>query len=264
MPIQQVDRMAFGAARLFVTPYGTTQRLPVTNANDLEIDLKIELKEAYAEGGFAIAVADGHRSVDITGKHYSLDLNNIAYDFNAAAPTTATVGTAIDEAGAIAVGHTYALTQAATFIPGTATVTVYITVGGVQYPVRFKVVAPGAEVVNISCSITAGVITFAAAEVVGAGIVVSYDYTFGAPIGSTILLTNTYQNSSSPYSMTVFKRDRSPIDGSVGILRADIFAVRPGGAKMPFKEGDWASYDRTWKAFADPLGNVMRLSFYNV
>ncbi len=264
MPIQQIDRMAFGVARIFVTPPGTTQRLPVTNCHDVEVDLKIDLKEAYAEGGFAIAVADGHRSIDITGKHYSLDLNNLAYDFNAALPVLATVGTAIDEAGVIAAGHTLALTHAATFIPGTALVTVYIVVGGVQYPVRFAIVTAGTEVAGVSCSITAGVITFAAGEVVGSAVIVTYDYTFGAATGSTILLTNTYQNSSSPYSMTLLKRDRSPIDGSVGILKADIFAVRPGGAKLPFKENEWSSYDRTWKAFADPTGNVMRLSFFNV
>ena len=65
------DRVNFGVGRLFVNAPGG-QRTPYGQMTDISIDLTVDLKEIYGEGGFPIAVADGHRAISVTGKHYTL------------------------------------------------------------------------------------------------------------------------------------------------------------------------------------------------
>jgi hypothetical protein len=63
--------------------------------------------------------------------------------------------------------------------------------------------------------------------------------------------------------MVLVKKDRSPIDNSNGQLIFTLNAVRPGGIKMEYKEGEFTVYDRMFKAFSDPTGIVGTLQFVN-
>ena len=255
--IQQVFAQKFGIGRLFATPNGGTQMQKYADVYDIEVDFKVDMKEIYGEGQYAISVADGHRSIDLTCKHYSLDLASFATDNNLAAPASSTNSYIFDETLTIA-SHTYTLANAP--IAGSLDVIVYVTTGGITYPVKYKQVTGGAEVASVSYSLSGSVLTFASGDTATTG-KVSYEYANTA--GQIVTITSTYQNSAPFYTFDLFKRDRSPIDNSVSVMWLHLAAVRFAGIKLPFKEGEFSSWDRTFKAFADPTGAVGTLSFIN-
>src|ERR1022692_2834283 len=108
MAIQQVFAQKFGTGRLFATPNGATQQQKYADLYDCEVDMKVDLKEIYGEGNFALSVADGHRSIDVTVKHYSLDLASFATDLNLSAPASSTNSYIFDEVVTVA-SHAYTL-----------------------------------------------------------------------------------------------------------------------------------------------------------
>jgi hypothetical protein len=249
--VQEVYTKKFGTGRLFAYQAGALGALPYVDLFDLNIDMKVELKEYYGEGGFPIVVADAHRTIDITAKHYSFDLTSFANDFNFAAPAASVDSYIFDEAVAIS-SHAYALAQ--TTIVATTVDLIMNTANG---PVRYVQVAPASEVAGVSYSVTGHTVTIAAGDTATTG-KVSYQY--ANVNGKTVSLVNTYQNSTPYYQLDAYKRDRSPIDGSVGVWWLHLNAVRFGGIKMPFKEGDLSGFERTFKAFADSGGNVGTLT----
>jgi hypothetical protein len=263
MAIQQTDKISFGTARLYALPAGATQRVKYADLNDLEVGIKVDLKEAYGENGFPISVADGHRSIDLTAKHYTLRLDAIANDLGLSAATTGTKPFAIDEAVVVpTTPFKYTPAQTATFIAGSADLIMYVLSGTVYVPVTYQFVTAGTEVAGVSASITAaGVITFNGTDVGLTG-KLTYQYT-AAATGSTLAIPNTYQNSGSVMSMVAVKRDKSPLDNSTGFLIYTFNAVRSGGVKTAHKEGEFTVYERTFKAYSDPLGNVGSIQFVN-
>ena len=272
MPTQQTEKISFGTARLYLTPPGGSgQRLRIADVNDVMIDVKVDIKTIFGEGSYPLGAFDGHREIDVAGKHWTLALDSLSFEWGMTytpPPTGGTVGTVIDEVHTIAT-HAATLTPpapavAADVLSYSVVVLVTLGAGASAYSKTYAIVAPGSEVAGVSASVTAGVVNFATAETATV-CSVSYDYlhTGTNPPGSTVHFINTYQNSMNIFTMTLLKRDRSPIDNSVGILRADLYAVRPGGLKMPFKENEASNYERTWKAFADGSGKVMDLSFIN-
>lgn len=266
--IQQVDRVAFGVGRLYIEPAGAMSPIQLGVVNDVEIDIKVENKSIFGEGSFPALVADGHKTIDITAKNYQLNLAQVATDFGGGTDTVgaSVEAVAFDEAGLVGPtsSPTYTLAKAGLVTAGSVALTVYVEGGGsTPYPVAYQILSTGTPVAGQSAVLNAstGVLTFAAAD---AGLALSVTYAYSSTAGSSLLITNNYQNSSPTYKMRLFKRDRSPIDNSTGILIADFFAVRPGGLKIPFKEGDFNDLDRTYMAYADALGNVIRLTFVNV
>jgi hypothetical protein len=247
---QQVEVLNFGTGRLFALPPGGN-RIPYGKMADISVDIKVDLKEIYGEGGFPIAVADAHRSIDVTGKHYTLSLDTIATDLGLVAPVASTTAISYDEVGTI-VTHAYQLSQHATYVVGTA----IVYVGAIRY----KIVTAGSEVAGSACSITSGTVTFSASDT-ATTCSVTYAYTDAS--GTSITLLNNFQNSATPYQLVCSKRDISPIDGSVGQLIATFNAARAGGIKLDWKEGDWTTYERTFKCYADVNGIVGTLQFVN-
>jgi len=263
--IQEVNRLVMGIGRLEIFPQGATRPIKLADLNDIGIDAKVDQKEVWGEGSWATGVADGRKTLEIMAKHYRLNLTDIANDFGVAAPVAGTTAVAFDEAAAVpaTTPFTVPLVNAATYQAGTLDLYVYVKpASGSAYPVPYKIVAAGSEVAGAAASVSAaGVITFAAGD---AGLALSATYQYGNVTGQQILLNQTYQNSSPFYSMKFWKRDRSPIDGSVGILQFELFAVRPGGFNAPFREGEISNFEKRYRAYPDPLGNVMRVTLVNV
>jgi hypothetical protein len=257
--IQDQERGMFGVGRLYANdPAGN--RFVYATMNDVEVDFKVDLKEYYSENAFAVGVASGHVSVDITAKHYHLALAPIATDLGAAAPVASVSAAAVDETGLIATSS-YTLVNAATLVPNTLIVQVILTsAGGVNYLWTYNKVG-ATPVAGVSYTIAAGVLTFAAGDT-GRTVVVNYEYT--NVTGSLIQLNNVVQNSNPFYKLTLIKRDTSPIDGSVGYFIAKFNSVKAGGLKTPFKEGSWSEFDRSFKAFADPANIVATFQFVNI
>jgi hypothetical protein len=253
-PIQQSEKIVFGTGRIWVTPAGSTQRLSYADLNDVSVDIKIDQKEIFAEGGFPIAVADGHRTIDIAAKHYTLALAALANDLGMQPPAAGSYGYIIDE---IVTVVTHAYTLAKTGAVG-STLDVSMVVNGSYVP--YQQVASGSEVAGQSYSFNGTAINFATGETATTGKV---SYEFADTNGQAISIVNLFQNSTPSYSMDLVKRDISPIDGSTGFLIAHFNAVRPGSIKLPLKEGEYANFERTFKAFADPLGNVGTITFVN-
>lgn len=259
--IQEIERATFGVGRLYATD-ATGQRFIYAAMNDISIDLKTELKEYYSESTFAAGVANGHSSIDIQAKHYKLALKPIATDLGLGAPVASVSATIIDEASTVGSSpNTVTLVNAATMIAGSEVVYVtHVTTAGVPYDVPYTRVA-SAPVAGASYTISAGVLTFAAGDA-GLAVKVTYDYTNSN--GQQITLNNVPQNSGAYYSMTLVKRDKSPIDGSTGLFIAKFNAVRAGGVKLNGKDDDWNLAERTFKAFQDPSGVVATFTFVDV
>lgn len=262
--IQQVIKSPFGTGRIYKTLQGALGPYQLAIMNDISIDLKSENKTAYSEGNFPVLAADGHKSIEITAKNYAVQLQDLADDFggglSSAQPVASASGFIFSEIGTVT-SHAYTLVQGASLVAGTAAITGYFTnSAGVAYSLPYVIVASG-PVAGISCTISSvGLITFASGDTVQQ---VSVDYEYTNTAGQSILISNTYQNSSPTYAVTVAKRDRSPLDSSLGVLAVTFYAVRPAGIKIPLKEGDFADFDRSWMVLADPLGRVMSMTFIN-
>lgn len=250
---QESEKMTFGTGRLFVTPAGSSVRQIYANLNDVSVDFKIDQKAIFGEGGFPIAVADGHREIDIMAKHYTLALGPLANDLGLAAPVASTDGYIVDEVVTVT---SHAATLAHTPVAGTLD----LVMDEANSPVRFVQVTGGSEAAGVSYSISGATVTFASGETATTG---KASYAYANSNGNQIILVNSFQNSSASYSMDLVKRDRSVVDNSIGFLIMHFNAVRPGAIKMPYKEGDWSNYERSFKAFADPFGNVGTITFVN-
>lgn len=259
--IQETNRINFGSCRMFGTD-SSGNVLPYDQLMDLTMDVKTDLKEAYGEGNYAFATADGHKSIDLTAKHYIKNLNSLTQDLGGSAVTTNTTGYVVDEAGTVA---THAMTLANTNVIQLLSLIVGVTTNGIIVPTSYAIVTAGSEVAGVSASINkvTGVITFNAAEVNGEPVKATYSYTLGSAAGSSISISNTYQNSAPTFKLLAIKRDLSRIDGSVGIEAWTFNAVRPAGVKNEFKEGDFTVLERSLKAYADPMGNVGTVTFFN-
>jgi hypothetical protein len=253
----------FGSGRLEEFPLGATGPVSVSILSDIQLDIKIDQKAIYGDGAWAVAAFDGRRTLDISAKHYKLSLAGIATDFNGVQSAGAK-SVVFDEAGIVGPNptYTYALNQATNYVAGSADVIVYVQgANGKTYPVQYAIVAAGSEVAGQSCSITAGVLKFAAGDV---ALALSVTYQWNSTNGNAVTLSQTYQNSSPFMTMALYKRDRSPIDGSLGILLCELGAVRPGQMTIPFKENEALQLDRKFMAFADPTGYVAKFTFVNV
>ena len=259
MAIQQQDKISFSTGRLFATPIGGGARLFYGDLTDVSVDIKVDLKEAFSEGQYAIAVADGHRSIDVSAKHYTLRLDALANDLNGSSTsTTSSDAFSWDEAGTVpATPFQYTLAQSATYIPNSLVLKVYVGVN--KAPLTYKIVASG-PIAGYSAALSAGVLTFASGD---AGLAFSATYQYNNNNGSRITISNSFQGSTLPYTMVLAKRDISPIDGSIGQLIFTLNAVRFGGIKSDYKEGDFTVYDRSFKAYADTTGTVGYIEFVN-
>ncbi|MBC5805624.1 MAG: hypothetical protein ACR2KS_10125 [Candidatus Eremiobacter antarcticus] len=263
MSVLQTEKFLFGTARLYATPSGQVSRVKYAGLNDVEFDGKVDTKEYYGEGGWPIFAADGHRSLDITAKHYVFDQSSFASDLGAAVPAAGQWAYAVDEAVTVPamMPFTVTLANGALLVSGTLDLVMIVVTGSIQAPVTYKIVAAGMEVAGASCSVSGvGVITFAAGDTGRVG-KATYKYTSAA--GKQIAIVNAFQNSTPFYQMECVKRDLSQIDNSTGYFIFTLNAVRFSGFKLPFKEGELANIDRTFKAFADPTGIVGYVTFSN-
>jgi hypothetical protein len=257
--IQQTDKIAFGTGRLFVTPTGGGARLFYGDLTEADVEISVDLKEAFGEAGFPISVADGHRSLMVSAKHYTLRLDALANDLGVSAPTSSADSFSWDEAGIVpGTPYQYTLANAAAYITGTLVLKVFLPPKNA--PVYYAIVANGSEVAGKSASVTAGVLKFAAGD---SGVAFQATYQYSNTAGQRIQIVNTFQGSSLPYTMVLAKRDVSPIDNTIGQLIFTLNAVRFGGFKSAYKEGDYTVYERSFKAFADPTGVVGYVEFVN-
>ncbi|MHB1798059.1 MAG: hypothetical protein ACYCUI_07105 [Vulcanimicrobiaceae bacterium] len=261
--VQSPTRINFGVGRAFVKPAGGAVYLPYAHCSEFNLDHKIDQKEIYDENGYPLAVFDAHRSLDLDIKHYELRLDVLANDLGQAAPVASTSAFSWDEPGSVAAATPFIVTLAngATLVAGTLELLVFVVNAGITYPVPYAIVAAGAEVAGKAASVSAaGVITFAAAD---AGLKVQATYQYGNVSGTEMSWTNQPQNSAASYAFLFAKRDKSPVDGSVGQLIIALNAVRFGGIKSAYKEGAETVYERTLKAFADPTGAIGNIQFVN-
>jgi hypothetical protein len=264
MPIiQQKDKIVFGTGYLQKFLPGAAGPTNIGILNEISLAMKIAQKGIWGEGGWAVAMADGQRTLDISAKHYNLNLSDIGTDFNGTVAAS-TQAAAVQEAGVVpgAGPFTATLVNGAAFVAGSLNLVVYVIgSNGKPYPVTYTIVAGGSELAGSAASVSnVGVITFAAGDT---GLAFAANYQYTSTVGQSVLLQQTYQDSTPFYGMKLYKRDRSPIDNSVGYLICELFAVRPSDMTIPFKENDFSNYDRKWSAFADPTGNVAKLTFVN-
>lgn len=258
---QQVDKLTFGSGRVFYTPAGATQSSKYGNVMEFDLDVKVDLKEIWDENGFPLAAFDGHKSLDLSVKHYALRLDGLQNDFNQSAPVASTEAYSLDENVTVPAGtpFTVTLAQGAQFIAGSLDLVMYI--GTNKNPVTYSIVNAGSEVAGSAASVSAaGVITFAAAD---AGLTGKATYRYTNTNGKQITIVNQYQNSAGSYKLYFVKRDLSVIDSSVGQLIVTLNAVRFGGIKLAYKEGGENVYERTLKAFADPTGTIGKIQIVN-
>lgn len=257
--IQTVDRINFGTARLYqLVPGGYP--FPVANLTDAEVDFKADLKEAYGEQAYPIAVADGHRSIDVTAKHYTINPTILAQSLGGIITGSTSAPMALDEIHT-AVGSSATLTNGATLVPNTLVVLAQPLVGGIPNPTLYAIVTAGSEVAGKSCSVNGtGVITFAAGD---ATVAFSATYQYTLTVGTRVSVANPFQNSSLTFQLVMVKRDLSPVDNATAELVMTLFAVRSAGIKNPYKEGDFTVYERSYKAYANGAGNVFQADFVN-
>ena len=259
---QETQRLHFGSARLWGATAGGIG-LRYDKLQEVDIDFSTTLKEAFSEGNYAFATADGQRSISITGKHYMMDLASLAVELGGSAPAANSVGYVIDEAGAVPATstYTYTLTHSAT-ATAPVSIIVGVTTSGITNPVSYSIVAAGSEVAGASCSYAAGVLTFAVGDA-GSALKVTYEYGV-TTTGLVTNVVNTFQNSAATFALTCVKRDLSRLgDGSTAYFAYEFAAVRSAGVKAAYKEGDYTVYERSFKAYADPMGNVLKVRELN-
>lgn len=261
--IQTTERIVFGTASQFnILPGGVLQRSQ--NMTELMADFKAELKEAFSEPGYPIAVADGHRSIDITAKSYNLNPQIMADALGGAVTTGSTEAFAIDEPHTVPAVSTYTVTLSNIPIDaGKLLVIAFPLTGSIPTPKVYSIVTAGTETAGSSCSVVAstGVLTFAAGD---ASVLVNVSYGYNQSVGSRVLVTNLPQNSSKTSQLIAVKRDGSPVDNSTAQSITTFFAVKSAGLKSQYKENDFTVYERMYKAFADSRGYVVQTDFVNV
>ena len=260
MPFQQSDKISFGTGRLFTNQPGG-QRLKVGDIQDVSVDFKIELKEIYGENSFPIAVAQGHRSIDITCKHWTFALAPLAGDLAAGSVQGSENNFVIDEVFTATAGT--ATLASSGYIDKSLDLVRIKSTAGIIALSTYSVVPAGSEVVGKSASINAstGAVAFASGD---SGAQFKASYQIPNIAGTSINISNVQQNAVTPYSLVLVKRDVSPVDGSSGQLIMTFNAVLPGGFKMTTKEGEFSEYERMFKAFSDGAGNVASIQFVNV
>ena len=126
----------------------------------------------------------------------------------------------------------------------------------------YYVVTSGSPVAGVSYSISGHTLTFASGDA-SVPLKVTYSYTPGSALGQAIAVTATYQNSQYPLSMVCLRRDRSRVDSSTHLTAWQFLQVRDGGIKAPYKEGDYTIYERMFKAYANPFGQVLNIQMFN-
>jgi hypothetical protein len=249
---QEVQRLSFGSARLFGTD-ASGNTLTYGQLNDIGIDVKIELKEAYGENAFPFGVADGHRSIDIQAKYYLLTAQQLSDAVGGGAVATTEALFTMDEVQPVA-SHTATLTHTPTEI--------WYVVGDVGgNPVPY-VETSGSPVAGVSYSVSGAVLTFASGDTVSS-ITVTYAYTAGSATGTAFSVVGGYQNSQPWMSLDALRRDASQVDSSTGYQHWNFSRVRNAGIKLPYKEGEYTVYESSFKAFADPFGNVFGYYAFN-
>jgi hypothetical protein len=259
MPIQETERLSFGSARLYGTD-ADGNALMYGELNDIQIDLKTELKEAWGEGNYSFAVADSHRSIDISAKHYLLDMPSLADSIGGAQPVANTVGYVVDELGTVGASSPYSYTLEQTSPITLLSVVEGITVNGVIVPVYLEVTT-GAPTAGESYTISGDVLKFASGDA-GNPLKITYSYTVEST-GTEVTVVEQFQNSQPFMTLTCIRRDASQLDGSTGIQVWEFARVRDAGIKVPYKEGDYAIYERSFKAFASPWGTVLTVRAFN-
>lgn len=249
---QETERLSFGAARLFGKD-ANGNLLLYPQLNDISIDFKIDLKEAYGENAYPFAVADSHRSIDIQGKYYFLDANATNYALGGGGISTTEALFTVDEAQTVS-SHTATLDHAPTEI--------WTLIGDVAGAPVYYVEVGSSPVAGISYTLSGTTVTFASGDTVSS-IVVTYAYTAGSATGESFSVVGGYQNEQPFMSMDMIRRDASLVDGSTGYQHWSFGRVRQGGIKAPYKEGDYTIYEANFKAFADPFGNVFTYVAFN-
>lgn len=249
---QETEQLSFGSARLFGTD-ASGNVLVYGQLTDISIDFKTDLKEAFGEQSYPFAVADGHKTIDITGKYYLLQAQGFADAVGGGAIATTEAVLAIDEQQAVS-SHSATLNNAPTGIW-----TVIGNVGGA--PVYY--VQAGSAVAGVSYSRSGAVLTFASGDAV-TSITATYAYTAGSATGASFAVVGGFQNSQPFQQLDAIRRDASRVDSSTAIQHFSFGRVRQSGVKMPYKEGDFAVYEVSFKAYADPFGNVFTYTRYNV
>lgn len=262
MAVQETQRLKFGSGRIYGT--GPSGALWYGELQDISMDLTTDLKTAFAEGNYAFASADGQRTIKIDAKHYKLDAGGLAYSLGGTVAANST-GVAVDEVGTIAT-HAYALAKSNPLT--ILDVVVGVVTNGIEAPVHYQIVDSGSEVAGASCSFavadSTGTLTFASGDS-ATYVRVTYTYTLGSDAGTVISVASTYQNSQPTFKLVALKRDISSLgDGSTAVQLWTFNAVRDGGIKNEWKEGDYTVFQRSFQAFADPMGNVLSVVDVNL
>jgi hypothetical protein len=259
------ERINFGTGSVFETASGAATPTRVANLTDVSADFTIELKEAYSEGTWPIAIASGHGSITITAKHYTMNPTLLANATGGVISTGATTPQAVDEAYTVPAVSTYTvpLTNGGSgkLVAGTLLILAFPIVGGVAVPRYYSPVTAGSEVAGASYSVapSTGIVTFAAGD---AGVAFQASYSYTATTGSRVTVANSFQNSQKPMSLVAVKRDNS-VDAGTAALIYTFPAVRAGGIKNGHQEDNFTVYERTYKAFANAQGTVWTTDFVN-
>lgn len=249
---QETQKLSFGSSRLFGTD-ANGNIITYGQLDDISIDVKIELKEAYGENAFPFAVADGHRSIDIQGKYYLLTAQGLSAAVGGGAVSTTEGLFTLDETQPVA-SHAATLTNAPTEI--------WYVLGNQSGKWISYVETSGSPVSGVSYSVSGSTLTFASGDTVSE-IIVTYAYTAGAATGQTFSVVGGYQNQQPYMSLDMLRRDASQVDGSTALQHWGFVRVRQAGIKAPYKEGSYAIYEVSFKAFADPGNNVFTWTGYN-
>lgn len=259
-PIQENQTLSFGSARAFsVDANGNTLQYP--ELEDVQIDVKTELKEAMGENNYAFAIVDSKRTIDISAKHYLLDAQGLADSLGGTLAANM-VGYAYDEAHVVGEATSDEILLVQTAPLAISQVIVGVPVGSNVSPVYY-VQTSGSPVAGVSYSLSGHTLTFASGDE-GYAAKITYSYTAGSALGTQITVNATYQNSQAPTSLVCLRRDRSRVDGSTHMTAWEFAQIRDGGIKAPYKQGDYVIYERTFKAYANPMGLVLMVRQFNV
>ena len=249
---QETQRLSFGAARLFGTD-SSGNVLTYGQLNDISIDVKIDLKEAYGENAYPFGVADSHRSIDIQAKYYLLSAQQLSNAVGGGAVAATTSLFTVDEPQVVT-SHAATLTNTPT--------TIWSVLGNVGGEPVYYVKVGSSPVAGVSYTLATDVLTFNSSDTV-TEVIVTYAYT-GSSTGASFSVVGGYQNSQPFMSLDAIRRDASNVDSSTGYQHWVFSRVRNAGIKAPYKEGDYTIYEATFKAFADPFGNVFSWTGFNV